>query len=74
MKLKKSATTTSLDAAMEGYVAWRQESRAVAASYRDWNCAARDERGRVSDAYFAALDREELAAAAYQRLVERVVG
>ena len=61
-----------LDAVINGYVTWREESHAVAASYRNWRCAARNERGAAGDAYFAALDREEHAAAAYRRLVDQV--
>jgi hypothetical protein len=77
MNLKRSpgpATSRKqlLDAVIDGYVTWREESHAVAVSYRNWRCAGRDERGSAVDAYFAALDREEHAAAAYRRLVEQV--
>lgn len=75
MNLKKSFRSAAsqaplLGAVMDGYVTWREESIAVAASYERWRCAARDERALAFDSYLAALDREEDAAAAYRDLVE----
>ena len=58
--------------AAEGYETWREESGAVAESYRSWNFADRDERWLAYAAYVAALDREERAASAYRHLVEQV--
>ena len=77
MNVKRSSGAAThrkqlLDDVMDGYVTWREESRTVAASYHSWVCAARDERGLAFDVYFAALDREEQAAADYRRLVEQV--
>lgn len=59
-----------IDAVMDRYVAWRAECVAVAEAYQSWRCAAREQRGPTFDTYVAALDREEHAACAYQRLVQ----
>ena len=75
MKLSKSKTAPSvelLDALMESYVTWREESAAVNASYHCWKLATLDERGAAFGDYLSALDREEDAALQYRRLVERV--
>jgi hypothetical protein len=63
-----------LDALMDSYVQWRDESRAVAESYRDWHAAAASDRDAAFDGYFAALDREEDAACDYRRVVEQAHG
>lgn len=59
-----------IDAVMDGYVTWREESAAVEAAYHTWHRAPADHRTVAVDAYFAALDREEQAASEYRRLVE----
>jgi hypothetical protein len=59
-----------LDATMESYVNWRDESRAVAECYRTWSLAVGRERDAAFDRYVAALDREEHAACGYRRLVD----
>ena len=38
---------------MDGYVTWREESAAAAASYRNWRCASRHERGLAFDAHIS---------------------
>ena len=60
-----------IDAALDAYIAWREESAAVQDAYRNWLHAGREERALAFAAYSAALDREEYAAAEYQRLIER---
>jgi hypothetical protein len=74
MTRKRSSTVTRIsdliDAVMDGYVQWREESAAVEAAYRSWRQAASDERAIAFDIYSAALDREEYAASEYRRLVE----
>jgi hypothetical protein len=60
-----------LDSLMDSYVRWRDESRAVAQSYRTWRSAGRSDRDVAFDQYLAALDREERAASGYRRLVEQ---
>ena len=76
MKLKRSPTRGTdrldlLDATMDSYVKWRDESRAVAESYRIWSLAAGREREAAFDRYVEAVDREERAACGYRRVVER---
>jgi hypothetical protein len=77
MKLKKISPRAAAphswlsDAMEDGYATWREESDAVADSYRSWNCADRDERWLAYAAYVAALDREESAATAYRHLVQQ---
>ena len=61
-----------VDALMDEYVSWREESDAVSKSYSAWSRATRDERWLAYAAYVAALDREEHAAFAYRCLVEQV--
>ena len=46
--------------------AWRAAAIDVEASSRRWRSAAGSERADAALAYFAALEREEKAAAAYQ--------
>lgn len=74
MKLKRSAVVSPvsnalIDAVMDGYVTWREESAAVETAYRNWRGAPLDERALAIDDYFAALDREERAATEYRRLI-----
>jgi hypothetical protein len=62
-----------LDALMDSYLHWRDESRAVAESYRAWRFAPRPHRDVAFDEYLAALDREEHAACGYRRVVEQTL-
>jgi hypothetical protein len=57
-----------VDALIGHYVSWREECAAVASSYENWNRAESGDEALAVSAYVAALDREELAAASYQRL------
>jgi hypothetical protein len=59
---------------MDSYVYWRDESRAVAESYRHWHSAPAPDRDAAFSDYFAALDREEEAACVYRRVVELTHG
>jgi hypothetical protein len=81
MKLKRSIRQTvtgvetvagveALDAEMESYMKWRAQSRRVGESYRDWKSAPSSERAFAFTRYLAALDREELAAREYRRVLE----
>jgi hypothetical protein len=77
MKLKKFSRgavhhSWLSEAVEDGYATWREESGAVAESYRSWNSADRNERWLAYAAYVAALDREERAATAYRHLVQQV--
>jgi hypothetical protein len=60
-----------LDTVMDSYVRWRDESRTVQESYRQWQTAGREERSDAFDRYVAALDREEHAAHGHRRVVEQ---
>lgn len=67
-----AATRTQLiDAVMEGYVTWREECAAVAVTYQAWSRSSAEERANAYDAYVAALEHEDYAAARYQRLIQR---
>lgn len=66
-----SRISTLIDAAMDSYVDWRQESAAVELAYRRCQQAASHDRDRAFDEYLAALDREEQAANEYQSFIER---
>ena len=53
------------------YASWREASDGVAEAFQSWIAAPRGERFLAHAAYLAALEREEDAARAYQRLVEQ---
>jgi hypothetical protein len=61
-----------VDALIEHYVSWREECAAVASSYENWGRAESGDRELAFSAYVAALDREELAAATYRRLIAEI--
>lgn len=61
-----------VDDMIDDYVSWRDACAAVAVSYEDWRCSDRPDRKVAFSVYVAALDREQQAAAAYQRAVARV--
>ncbi len=61
-----------VDDMMDDYVSWRDACAAVAGSYGDWKCSDRSDKKLAFSVYVAALDREEQAAAAYQRAVAQV--
>jgi uncharacterized protein YukE len=72
MRRNRTATSTIsklIDAVMDGYVTWREESMAVHATYREWLGAPLAWRGLAFEDYCDALDREERAASEYQRLL-----
>ena len=59
------------DILIGGYVSWREASAAVTATYENWRCAPRYERATAYAAYVTALDSEERAALAFERLAEQ---
>ena len=75
MNLKRipaaASSSTLIDAVMDSYVDWREESAAVELAYCRWRQAASHDFEPAFNAYLAALDREEQAANEYQRLIER---
>jgi hypothetical protein len=56
------------------HASWQQASDGVAEAYRSWAVAPRDGRWSAHAAYLEALEREEHAARAYQRHIERLRG
>jgi hypothetical protein len=79
MQLKTLFRSTTSEAELAsaqvaGYASWREASDGVAEAYRSWAAAPRGERFLAHAAYLAALEREEHAARAYQRLVEQFRG
>jgi hypothetical protein len=58
-----------VDALIEHYVSWREECATVESSYRNWSRAESGDRTLAFSAYLAALDREELAARSYRRVI-----
>ena len=68
---RAGAHTQLVDAVMDAYVTWREESAAVAATYENWRRASRGGRPTAYDSYVTALDREEHAAAMYRHLIDR---
>ena len=76
MKLKRASRAEAqrrlVDAVIDGYVTWREQSLALDGAYRRWKHAARGERTIAFDEYVWALDREEQAASEYRRRVEDV--
>jgi hypothetical protein len=67
-----AALTPLVDELVDLYVSWREECAAVAASYENWSASDRPGRRLAFSAYLAALNREELAAATYRSLTERI--
>ena len=61
-----------VDEMIDDYVSWREACAAVAVSYENWRCSDRPDEKLAFSVYVAALDREEQAAAAYQRAVAQV--
>jgi len=61
--------TPLVEAVIGGYVSWRAESAAVAATYETWARARGRGRAVAFADYAAALDREERAASEYQRVL-----
>jgi hypothetical protein len=55
------AEVALIDAAVDSYADWREESAAVRRAYRRWAGADRADRPGAFAAYVAALDQEERA-------------
>ena len=69
---RASRRRDSVDLAVDAYVAWHEECRAVRNAYLAWGRARAAEAALAFGAYAAALDREEVAAAVYAELMSRV--
>jgi hypothetical protein len=61
-----------VDAALDCYIDWREQSRAAVAAYESWTCAPLTLRPLAFAAYQAALDQEEHAARDYARAIEAI--
>jgi hypothetical protein len=61
-----------VDAAIDAYVQWREESADAREAYCRWSSAATTDRMLASGAYLAALDREEAAASVYADAMRRL--
>lgn len=61
-----------VDELMDHYVSWREACAAVSAAYEGYHRAPHDDQRLAFGAYLAALDREALAALAYQGAVQRI--
>jgi hypothetical protein len=61
-----------VDEMIDDYVSWHEACAAVAVSYENWRCSDPADEKLAFRVYVAALDREEQAAAAYQRAVAQV--
>jgi hypothetical protein len=68
---RPGSCTPLVDAAMDAYLTWREESAAVATAYQNWGGSSRAERAAAFDSYVVALDYEERAAGAYRELIEQ---
>ena len=62
----------TVDRALDAYVAWREECRAVRNAYLAWTRGPAATAAHAFDAYEAALEREEAAADVYAELMRRV--
>jgi hypothetical protein len=61
-----------VDAMIQAYVDWREESSAVWDAYTRWSSVPSTDAGLAYAAYRAALDRERQAADVYADLIRRV--
>lgn len=65
-------STEAVDAVVDAYVAWREQSAAVRIAYARWSSAGLREREGEFVRYRIALDCEERAADRYQSLVDSI--
>jgi hypothetical protein len=61
-----------VDTAIESYMDWREQSRAVVEAYESWINAPSSQRRLAFAAYQATLDQEELAASHYASAIKAV--
>jgi hypothetical protein len=61
-----------VDATMDAYVEWREESLRVWEAYQRWLSAGRTDAALAFLAYVAAVDREERAAEVYAGHISRL--
>jgi hypothetical protein len=58
-----------IDAVVDSYAEWREESAAVRRAYGRWAGAARSDRPCAFAAFVAALDQEERAGTRYAQVI-----
>lgn len=71
---KLTPRSVLIDAVMDRYVDWREESAAVRCAYGLWSNAVSADRFLTHAAYEAALDREERAADLYSAAIDAYRG
>jgi hypothetical protein len=71
--LRRGCRDRLVDATIDSYVEWREESDDVRGAYQRWAVSALVDRELAFRAYRAALDREEKAALVHGFTVERLV-
>ena len=69
---RAAALNDLVDATIDRYLSWREESAAAALAYRRWTVGAHADREALYAAYVEALDREEHAATEYRAFIDRV--
>ena len=60
-----------IDELIEAYVEWREASAAAESAHRRWSIAPSPDTARRFAAYAAAVDREELTASSYARVIRQ---
>ena len=53
---------------------WRRSAQSVTRAWNDWSAAGADKRPELYDSYISALDAEERAAGALQRMIDPGAG
>jgi len=71
-RVSAAAMNELVDATIDRYLNWREESADVDLAYRRWVNGAHADRGLHYAAYVEALDREEHAAREYRAFVEQI--
>lgn len=72
--VRRGGSPWLVDESVASYVGWRAQSAAVREAYEHWTSKKADDLFLAFAAYRSALDREELAAHAYQECAERIAG
>lgn len=71
-RLSEPPYQQAIDRLFAAYIGWREESDAVQEAYSRYDTSRRHRPGHAFAVYFAALDREERAAAEYAACVQEV--
>jgi hypothetical protein len=68
----RAMTDQLVDAAVDRYIDWREQSRTAITAYETWTSAPSSQRRLAFAAYQAALDHEHHAATHYASAIEAV--